>query len=226
MEILKQMLFEREHPMDIVEFVKENYYKLVRNDDDEFINSMLNPENLKPIRYPGLVPTKTFYFKKIMDFDNDLKLNFFMDSIFSAKSVKTNLRVNDVYSRECVIDNDLIKMYRVTAACLLIQGDFVMENSNLSDKKIVYIPDNEDWLQFKFFNEWKSRYEVELKTVGKVRITFIQHVEFIPVSKNIFRTKTANYKSTLFDEKMKYKNNIITSYDVQKNRGNGGEEFD
>jgi hypothetical protein len=225
MEILKKMLFEREHPLTIISFIKNNYEGITKDENEEFLKSLLNPELLKPMRYPGMIPTKTFFIDKDYNVAAGTNLKIYLDCIFTYNYPKSNLLVNDKYIYSNSVESDGIKMYRITAACILTHGDFKLDGKVYSNQKIIYVPDSEQWMDFKFVNSDKSNYEIVLDTISQVKLTIIQHVEFIPVNKLSFKTKAAKYLNTLFDEKFKYKKLIITNYDMPKNSGFDDQKF-
>lgn len=213
MEQLKKMLFERHHPDDVIDYIAKNYHFITKNMKEEFITSLLNPENLKPKRYGSFAYTKTFFRIKKIKLDSLVKI--YPDQLFDESSNQSIIKVNNDFINTMKIHENIIQMYRITSCGIFIEGEFEQNNEYFSDKKIVYIPYSIDDLNFKVINSQDSRQNIELKLNNNI-VTIIQHVEFIPTDKNMFKCKKGISNFKIEDEIIKYKSFIITEYDLEQ----------
>jgi hypothetical protein len=209
------MLEERLHPVDIIKYINENFTtRLQGSMKDSFIQSMMKPELLKPQRYISYFPTKTFYIKESF-VSTGSEITFKWDLLFDKESLNSSLVIDNNKSNLLKIHKDIVKLYRITAACILIQGDFVYNNKIYSNNKIVYIPESFNNLNYKFINLDESNQMVTIKPSVNSKVTLIQHVEFVPVRKNMFCMKSQPRDMQINDLLYKFKALMITDYNAE-----------
>lgn len=213
---LKDMLLKREHPLDIIKYIRDNYTDVLKARlSDQFIFSMLNPERLKPKRYISYFPTRVFYIKKSINVNKDNDFLFQFDLLFDKGSKNASVYIDKKADNLMNIHEDIVKMYRITASCLLVKGEFIMNNKIYSDKKITYIPDSLNNMNYKFINSDENKQDVKFKTISPCLITIIQHIEFVPMAKNLSCGRTQTREVKIYEKLFEYKSFIITDYNVE-----------
>lgn len=212
MKQLKKMLFERNHPDDINKYINDNYNLITRNAKPDFIDSLLNPENLKPKRYGSFTYTKTFF--HIKKFKLDSYVTIYPDLLFDETSEYSIIELQNGNIKTMNIHKDIVEMYRITSCGIFVEGEFQKDSQYYQNKKIVYIPYSIENLNFKKINSVNSNQNVILK-LNNNNVTIIQHVEFIPSNKNAFISKKGIGSFKIEDEILKYKSFIITDYDLE-----------
>jgi hypothetical protein len=210
------MLFDRYHPLDIIEYIKSNYRVAFKKSHEEaFIDSLLNPEKLKPKRYISYTPTQVYYDTCTFKSKNEL-ITIEYDRIYDDDSYKTDIKINDKYLKDLSSKSKLIKQYRVTACGIYISGLFKINNEINENKKLVYIPEDVNNMNFVYINDMNSNQNVEIYTESECIIQIIKHIEFIPFDKNVFVTKKQTKDIYLNECNHKYRDSLITNYNGQQ----------
>ena len=215
MEILKEMLIQRDHPADIIQYIKDNYDSLVNNQEEEFFKAILYPENLKPRRYISYFPTKIFFLDRLIEVKQSDTFKFKVNSLFEKSSNEKSVVVADKNNDIMSIHDDIVKIYRITAACLLVKGSFMYEGEHYYNKKIIYIPDQSNSMDFRPINWTNNLQTFVIIPLSDTKIDIIQHIEYVPIDNSLSCGKTQFVDINLYDNIVKYKKYMITDYNVE-----------
>lgn len=216
MEKLAFMLKKRYHKIDIINYIKENYYEIVKNRKIDFLISMFYPERLKPRRYYSLIPTKVFHKSETINV-NKCELTVKYDLLFEHGNENGSILIDNKSINNLSVHPNIIKMYRITAFGIYINNEFTMNNIYYEgNKKIVYIPYNENNLNFKFINSTDNKQNIILNILNdNTKVKFIAHIEYIPLKNEMFNTRKFSREMNIFEDVIKYKSLMITDYNVE-----------
>ena len=215
MEKLKTMLINRFHPADIIEYIKTNIDNLVEINPNKFINSLLNPELLKPVRFISYFPTSLFFLNKEIIIPSNTILNFQFDQLYDLSSKLSSLKLNNTPNYDLNIHENIAKMYRITACGLYINDEFIHNGNTQTYKKIIYLPLNINHLNYKLINETNYHQDITLKIINKSTIKIIQHIEFVPYNNDTFCSKKQTKELDIFEKIIQYKSSMITDYNAK-----------
>jgi hypothetical protein len=226
MERLREMLFERYHYLDITEYIVKNYRTLLkRRVEDGFLESMMNPEKLRPRRYISYMPTKVFY--DVLTFRASKgSLRVIQDVIFDQDSEWCDIYNGGKKVKGFHFHNKIIKMYRVTSCGVYIRGRFKMDENYYENQKIIYVPESLDELNMKFIGDTGKGSELDVELIDNCEVCVVKHIEFVPWNKNMFNMKKQTRDMNLMDKLFKFKKSYITRIDAGGNIFEIGKKFE
>lgn len=210
MDTLQKMLFERYHPRDIMSYIHDNYKTLTKDHTKEFNESIIEPENGMVQRYDNMTNVGTMRYLIKKTFDLKGKLEFYPQFIFNSD--KTSLFIDNVPNFTLNLKNKNIRLYRITACSVLIEGGLTYEQQYYENKKIVYYPRNFDYRYMNLFDN--NELPIQFESKGCI-VSIYQHVEYIPIKK-CANCKLNKEQIKLHDDILKNKVFEITNYDVDK----------
>jgi hypothetical protein len=214
---LKQMLKERFHIIDIIDYIKNNYYDIVKHNKEEFLISVLNPEFLKPRRFFTLFPTKLFFQTHESFFPESTYIIKF-DLLFGIDQPNSSIiDINNNFDLDIFkVHESIVKMFRITAFGVYIDGDIKIKDKFYSGKKkIVYLPNENSDLNFRFLNDFNSNQSLEFTVLNNsTKISLIQHIEFIPQDINMFKCHSNNKQFNLSETSNIAQRFLLSDYET------------
>ena len=211
MDKLQTMLIDRYHPKDIVMFIKDNYKILTKNYLEDFNSSLKEPENEKPQRYENSINIGTMRYINKHTFTLEGMLQFYPQFVYNETG-KTNTFINNKAYFGMNMKKRNIKLYRITACSIIVEGDLYYDSNLYENKKILYTPQSFD---YKYINSFNDN-EIPLEFYSKHSIiTIYQHIEYVP-QKKCSNCKLTRQQIKIHDDLLKNKQFEITDYDTTK----------
>lgn len=210
MDMLETMLFERYHPKDIMKYIGDNYKSLTKDYNADFNDSLMNPENEKVQRYNNTLNIPTMRFLNKDSFVLNGILEFYPQYLFNDNNTSIFIDNKPYYGLNTKKKN--IRLYRITACSIIVEGDIYYESELYENKKILFTPSHFDYRFMNMFD--KSEVPVTFKSKDAV-VTIFQHVEYIPMKK-CANCKLSKQQIKVHQDILKNKLFEITEYDPSK----------